>query len=138
MVLRTEIDPQFDSALAAGLSQIFHHVTLASAPGNIPDAVIGGFGLPQAEPAFVLGYENDVLRTDRLGSGNPLIGVELVRIDFLQGRVKRGILFLVLPRLQSDANHHSKLTLLPGRLLRRGPGQFPDQRLRDDARSGCE
>ena len=137
VVGRAEIDPQLDSPLAARFGQILHHVALAAAPRDVPDAVIGGFCLPPAEPTGVLGHEDDVLRAHRLGSGNPLVGVELLGIDHLQGHALIVIL-PILPRAGVETYKHADLAIVPGCLLWRGSDQFLGRRLGGDAESGGE
>ena len=63
------------SSMHAFGGQVAKHVSLPVFPGNVSHAVFRGFRGPPAEPAGMLGHEENLLRAKGLGGLTPLFRV---------------------------------------------------------------
>ena len=121
-VPRREVHGELEPFLATGLGQFIHDVALSVLPRRVFHAVIRIGRRPHAEPAVVLGRENDAFHPRLLAYACPLAAVQVGRVE--QG----GILvaeapFLVRVRVQGIVDEGVHVHVLPRKLLlgRNGP-----------------
>ena len=121
-VPRREVNSELESFLAARVGQFTDHVALPVLPRRVFHAVFRIGRRPHAEPAVVLGCENDAFHACLLAHACPLAAVQVGRIE--QG----GILvteapLLVRVRVQGIMDEGVHVHVLPGKLLlgRHGP-----------------
>jgi len=80
VAVNAEKDSRLDANLAARGHEIGDHIALAVAPGGLLQAVRVKIALPLHEAVEVRGGEDGIARAGSLGGGEPLVGVQFVRL----------------------------------------------------------
>ncbi|OQB32207.1 MAG: hypothetical protein BWY09_02878 [Candidatus Hydrogenedentes bacterium ADurb.Bin179] len=75
IVAGIDVDAELQPVTPAAGGQVAKHVSLPVFPGNVSHAVFRGFRGPPAEPAGMLGHEENLLRAKGLGGLTPLFRV---------------------------------------------------------------
>ena len=118
-VPRRELDGKLQPLLAAGISQLSHHITLALFPRTVLDRIVRICRRPHTEAAMVFGGEDDTPHTGLFAHPRPLPAVEAGGIKQLRVLIAETPLLIGI-RVQRIVDKRVHLHILPAQLVLAG------------------
>ena len=120
-VPRGEVHGEFKPLLAAGIGQLADHIALPVLPGGVFHAVFGIGRRPHAEPAMMLGGEDDALHPRLLAHPRPLTAIQVRWIEQRRILVPEPPL-LIRVRVQRIMDERIHVHIVPRQLVLGGQG----------------
>lgn len=99
-----EVEHYLHPGLPDGIDQFTQDIPVQRGTHH---AVIRGLGVPHAESAVVLDRDADEFHPRALGCLDPLVGVQLDRVEYLRTKVRIGPVGCLVGR-ETEVNEHSK------------------------------
>ena len=119
----TDVDTRLYAVFAAGVDEVTHDVAFSVPPFHCLQAVRIDITLPESESGLMGSRENGKLGACRLGCLDPLVGIEVLRVEYvvILYRIDPVVplsVYLTVEHVEVVMENHSHFRLVPFHLVR--------------------